>query len=67
MYLPEIFEEKDHEKLYQLIESYPFATLVSQSSNGLDANHLPFKLQSDPEHHRAVLIAHIARNNPLHT
>ena len=67
MYLPEIFEEKDHEKLYQLIENYPFATLVSQSSNGLEANHLPFKLLLEPEHHSAILVAHIARNNPLHT
>ena len=67
MYLPEVFEEKDHEKLYQLIENYPFATLVSQSTNGFGANHLPFKLLREPEHHSAILVAHIARNNPLHT
>ena len=67
MYLPEVFEEKDHEKLYQLIENYPFATLVSQSTNGFGANHLPFKLLLEPEHHSAILVAHIARNNPLHT
>nr|WP_236760739.1 FMN-binding negative transcriptional regulator [Acinetobacter junii] len=27
MYLPEIFEEKNTEKLYQLVEKYPLGTL----------------------------------------
>lgn len=44
MYLPEIFEEKNTEKLYQLVEKYPLGTLVTHSSNGIEANHLPFKL-----------------------
>ncbi len=66
MYLPEIFEEKDHQKLYQLIQDYPFATLISHSSEGLDANHLPFKLIPDEQNQTATLLAHIARNNPLH-
>ena len=44
MYLPEIFEEKNLEKLYQLIQDYPFATLISHSAEGLEANHLPFHL-----------------------
>ncbi|KXZ69344.1 FMN-binding negative transcriptional regulator [Acinetobacter venetianus] len=67
MYIPQIFKETRQDVLHDLIRQYPFATLITQSNAGLDANHLPFKLQSDPEHHRAVLIAHIARNNPLHT
>lgn len=66
MYLPEIFEEKDPQKLYQLIQDYPFATLISHSSEGLDANHLPFKLIQDEQNQTATLVAHIARNNPLH-
>ncbi|MCU4576445.1 FMN-binding negative transcriptional regulator [Acinetobacter courvalinii] len=66
MYLPEIFEEKDPQKLYQLIQDYPFATLISHSSEGLDANHLPFKLIPDEQNQTATLLAHIARNNPLH-
>jgi len=67
MYIPLIFEETRQDVLHDLIRQYPFATLITQSNAGLDANHLPFKLLCDPEHHRAVLIAHIARNNPLHT
>ncbi|MCH7336749.1 FMN-binding negative transcriptional regulator [Acinetobacter sp. NIPH 2699] len=67
MYLPEIFEETDLEKLYQLIQDYPFATLISHSDEGLEANHLPFKLLRDEESQTATLVAHIAKNNPLHT
>lgn len=67
MYLPEIFEEKNTEKLYQLVEKYPLGTLVTHSTNGIEANHLPFKLLHEPKSNHAILIAHIARNNELHT
>ncbi|NNP69674.1 FMN-binding negative transcriptional regulator [Acinetobacter sp. Ac_5812] len=67
MYLPKIFEETDLEKLYQLIQDYPFATLISHSAEGLEANHLPFHLLRDERNQTATLIAHIAKNNPLHT
>ncbi|MBP8005708.1 MAG: FMN-binding negative transcriptional regulator [Acinetobacter sp.] len=67
MFLPEIFVEKDLEKLYALIQDYPFATLISHSAAGVEANHLPFKLLLDKESDTAVLIAHIAKGNPLHT
>ncbi|MDR7015278.1 FMN-binding negative transcriptional regulator [Acinetobacter sp. 3657] len=67
MFLPEIFVEKDLEKLYALIQDYPFATLISHSAEGVEANHLPFKLLLDKESDTAVLIAHIAKGNPLHT
>lgn len=67
MFLPEIFVEKDLEKLYALIQDYPFATLISHSAAGVEANHLPFKLLLDKESDTAVLIAHIAKSNPLHT
>lgn len=66
MYLPEIFEEKNLEKLYQLIQDYPFATLISHSAEGLEANHLPFHLLRDEHSQTTTLVAHIARNNPLH-
>ncbi|RLZ09340.1 FMN-binding negative transcriptional regulator [Acinetobacter sp. 2JN-4] len=67
MFLPEIFVEKDLEKLYAFIQDYPFATLISHSAAGVEANHLPFKLLLDKESDTAVLIAHIAKGNPLHT
>ncbi|MGA6136540.1 FMN-binding negative transcriptional regulator [Acinetobacter dispersus] len=67
MYLPEIFEETDLERLYRLIQDYPFATLISHSAEGLEANHIPFHLLRDEHSQTATLIAHIAKNNPLHT
>ncbi|WP_333663958.1 FMN-binding negative transcriptional regulator [Acinetobacter sp.] len=66
MYLPEIFEEKNPQHLYQLIQNYPFATLISHSPNGLEANHFPFKLLRDEENNTAILVAHIAKNNAMH-
>ena len=67
MYLPEIFEEKDQEKLFTLIQSYPFATLICNTSEGIEANHLPFQLIQNQDENTASLIAHIAKNNLLHT
>lgn len=67
MYIPEIFQETRLDVLYPFIRQYPFATLVSQSLTGLDAHHLPFELLVDEEHNSATLVAHIAKNNHLHT
>ncbi|WP_335951952.1 FMN-binding negative transcriptional regulator [Acinetobacter beijerinckii] len=67
MYLPEIFEEKDQEKLFSLIQNYPFATMIYNTSEGIEANHLPFQLIQNQDENTASLIAHIAKNNLLHT
>lgn len=66
MYLPEIFEEKDQEKLFSLIQNYPFATMIYNTSEGIEANHLPFQLIQNQDENTASLIAHIAKNNLLH-
>jgi len=64
MYLPEHFEEGRVEELHRIINEYPFGTLVTQSPNGLDANHLPFILEK--KHSAAgTLLAHVARANPI--
>ncbi|ESK54162.1 hypothetical protein F990_02932 [Acinetobacter tjernbergiae DSM 14971 = CIP 107465] len=60
-------KKKNLEKLYQLIQDSPFATLISHSAEGLEANHLPFHLLFDENNQTATLVAHIAKNNPLHT
>jgi transcriptional regulator len=46
------FLKKNLEKLYQLIQDYPFATLISHSAEGLEANHLPFHLLHDEKSNR---------------
>ncbi len=67
MYTPEIYEETDLEKLYQLIQDFPFASLITQNDADLNADHLPFQLLRDEQNQTATLVAHIAKKNTLHT
>ncbi|SDL20069.1 negative transcriptional regulator, PaiB family [Modicisalibacter muralis] len=64
MYLPKQFRETRASALHALIERHPFATLVTQGSDGLDADHLPFVLDADSGEH-GRLRGHVARANPL--
>lgn len=64
MYIPPHFVESDMETLYQLIQSHPFADLVTYANHGLDVNHLPFELQKTAGK-LGLLRAHVARNNPI--
>jgi transcriptional regulator len=61
MYVPSHFAEPRVDELHRLIRENPLGALVTHGPAGLDANHLPFEL--DPE--RNVLLAHIARANPI--
>lgn len=64
MYIPPPFAETRPEELHRIIREHPLGMLVTHTTAGLDANHLPFHL--DPEAGSAgVLHAHIARANPL--
>jgi transcriptional regulator len=64
MYIPKQFDEPRVEVLHQLIRSRPFATLVTLSSSGLNANHIPLHLT---EQHGSfgTLRGHVARANPM--
>ena len=64
MYIPKHFEETRIEILHELMNEYPLATLVVKTSDGLEANHLPFLVDSDPAP-CGTLRGHIARANPL--
>jgi transcriptional regulator len=64
MYRPKIFEEDRVEVLHELIRKHPFGTLVTLNDDGLQANHIPFELESAPEPH-GTLYAHVARANPV--
>src|SRR5215204_1632205 len=48
MYLPRHFEETDVRVLHQFIRTHPFGALVTTTTGGLDANHIPFVLESEP-------------------
>lgn len=64
MYLPAHFEETESSALHELMRSCGLATLVTQGSAGLCADHLPFLLDAD-EASPGMLRAHVARANPL--
>jgi transcriptional regulator len=66
MYLPKLFAESRPEELHRLIREYPFGMLVTHTSSGLEANHLPFLLDEE-RGACGTLLAHIARANPLWT
>jgi transcriptional regulator len=61
MYIPQHFAIQDTDVLHRIIETHPLGVLVTQSPNGLDANHIPFEL----DRARGLLIAHVARANPV--
>lgn len=44
MHIPNKFQQNDIAQLERLMLDYPFATLVTHSELGLDANHLPIIL-----------------------
>ena len=64
MYLPEHFAENRPDQLHALMRSYPLGTMIIQTGEGLDANHIPFELLAE-EGEQGVLQCHIARANPL--
>lgn len=64
MYIPQQFEEPRVDAMHELIRAYPLATLVTHSSDGLNANHIPVYLSGSPAPYGA-LRSHIARANPL--
>ena len=59
MYTPKYSEETRADVLDALVRTYPFATVVANTANGLVANHLPFELVD------GVLHGHVARGNEL--
>ncbi|MDE2304534.1 MAG: FMN-binding negative transcriptional regulator [Gammaproteobacteria bacterium] len=64
MYVPAHFAVSDRQALHELIRHRPLGVLVTQGANGLDANHLPFELETDGEG-LGTLIGHVARANPI--
>jgi transcriptional regulator len=64
MYIPNLFQEDRVEVLHDLIRTYPFGTLVTMNAEGLQANHVPFYVESAPEPF-GTLYAHVARANPV--
>lgn len=64
MYLPAHFTESRADEMHRLIAAHPFGILVTRSTDGLDADHLPFAFDAAAGGH-GVLTSHVARANPV--
>ncbi len=65
MYVPSQFKEDDIETLQRYIRDYGFGLLVVADADGIEANHVPFHLVSEPEGSLGQLQCHVARANPV--
>ena len=64
MYLPKVFEPPDTDTLLGFVRVHPFGVLVTMTSSGLDANHLPLLIDDEPAPY-GTLRGHVARANPI--
>ncbi len=64
MYLPAHFREDRLDIQHDLIRAYPLGLLVCVNTRGLEANPIPFVLDSGASH-LGTLKCHVARPNPL--
>lgn len=64
MYVPKQFEESRVDVMHALIRAHPLATVITLSSSGLNANHVPLHLAESPTPF-GTLRGHIARANPI--
>ncbi|CAG9622409.1 FMN-binding negative transcriptional regulator [Sutcliffiella rhizosphaerae] len=60
MYIPSHFIMEDEDKLYNVIQEYGFATLISQHEGAPFATHLPLMMDENKEY----LYGHFAKANP---
>src|SRR5690606_31266618 len=63
MYLPPLFAESRPEELHRILREHPLGMLVTQGSEGFEADHLPFLLDAG-RGPLGTLLAHVARANP---
>ncbi|MDQ2078408.1 FMN-binding negative transcriptional regulator [Marinimicrobium sp. ABcell2] len=65
MYIPKHFKEDDTQTLHQYIRDYSFGLLVVADANGIEANHVPFHLNTEESGTLGRLQCHVARSNPV--
>jgi transcriptional regulator len=64
MYLPKHFDQPSVDVLHELMRAQGFATLVTLSPDGLNANHIPLHLSAE-DGPLGTLRGHVARANPV--
>ena len=63
MYPPNYYLENDQEKIYRVIETYSFATIISRTDDDIIVTHLPLILNRQRGDF-GFLAGHMDRNNP---
>lgn len=63
MNVPNKFKQDDQQQLLALIRDYPFATLITYSESGIEANHLPTSISWQED--KLYLHAHIGKVNTV--
>jgi predicted FMN-binding regulatory protein PaiB len=63
MYPPEYYLERDKEKIFRVIETDSFATLISRTEDDIIVTHLPLILDRQRGEF-GFLVGHMDRNNP---
>jgi transcriptional regulator len=64
VYVPSLFAERRPDVLHDFMRRNSFATLVVAGPDGIQANHLPFLLDTT-RGAQGTLIGHVARANPV--
>ena len=64
MHTPKHFNEPSLAARHDLIRAWPLATVVTQSADGLNANHIPFVLHPG-QGELGALHGHVPRANPM--
>jgi len=65
MYQPEHFKEHDTAVLHRLIQETGMGVLIMADEAGIEANHIPFYLDTGAGNAMGVLQCHVARANPV--
>ncbi|NWK78815.1 FMN-binding negative transcriptional regulator [Aquitalea sp. LB_tupeE] len=65
MYIPNHFKQENVEEMHSCIINNPLGILITNTKNGLIANHIPFLIDAK-ENKLGTLRAHISIKNELH-
>src|SRR5690606_29770372 len=63
-HIPKHFEQHNVGAMHDLMQTHPFATLVTTGADGLSAVHIPTVLAREPQPY-GLIKGHVARTNPV--
>ena len=69
MHIPSVFCEEDFDNIIDFISAKPLATIIAQTSKGIEACHIPlffYEECSDSDAKQRYLYGHFGRKNPIY-